>query len=119
VKAYVQHLATLASGRKAGTLSAGSQRAMLNCLSKLFRVAVSEGVALTNPVAALLDKPRAARREAQWLEVDECALLLESARILSPSPEPDALPACFVYTLLATYLLTGARSAEVGGAPGG
>jgi integrase len=113
VKAYVQHLATLPSGRKAGTLSPGSQRATLNCLSKLFRVAVSEGVALANPVAGLLDKPRGEKREAQWLEVHECALLLESARTLPPSPEPDALAAAFAYPLLATYLLSGARSAEV------
>src|SRR5262249_6747880 len=64
-----------------------------------------------NPVAALLDKPKPARREAAFLEVPDAALLLEAARTFRP-PQPQlAFP--HLYELLATLLLTGGRWSEV------
>jgi integrase len=79
-QAYAHHLAERESAR-GGTLSPGSQRKYLNTLSNLFRRAQGEGLLRgANPVAALMDKPTAARVEAPWLEVWEGALLLESAR---------------------------------------
>ncbi len=95
------------------TLSPGSQRKYLNTLSNLFRRAQAENVVPVghNPVAAMLEKPVAARTEAQWLEVHEAALLLESARTFS-SKRPDvALP--FAYPLIATFMLTGGRESEI------
>jgi integrase len=62
----------------------------------------------------MLEKPAGTRREAKWLEVPEAALLLESARTLPALPsQRDALSAAFVHAVLATFLLTGGRSAEV------
>lgn len=62
-------------------------------------------------IAAMLEKPVAARTEAKWLEVYESALLLESARTFA-SKRPDvALP--FAYPLIATFMLTGGRESEV------
>lgn len=95
------------------TLSPGPQRKYLNTLSNLFRRAPAENVVPVghNPVAALLEKPVAARTEAQWREVHEAALLLESARTFS-SKRPDiALP--FAYPLIATFMLTGGRESEI------
>lgn len=68
------------------------------------------GRAGLQPVAALLDKPRAAKREARWLEVPDAALLLEAARVYRPTRGDLAIP--FTYPLLATLLLTGSRLAE-------
>lgn len=59
----------------------------------------------------MLDKPRAEPEEARWLEVHEAALLLEAARII-PRGNPCRGPS-FAYPLLATFLLTGGRRAEV------
>jgi integrase len=54
------------------------------------------------------------RREARWLEVPNAALLLQSARTLvALTTQRDALPTPFAHALLATFLLTGARSSEV------
>jgi integrase len=94
----------------------GTVRHHLNALSNLYRRAQADGYVRPgyNPVGALLVKPRADRPEAKWLEAPDCALLLEAARTLPiPSNNPDALAAIFAYALLATFLLTGARSAEV------
>ena len=68
-----------------------------------------------NPVAAFREKPRPPQREAQWLEVPDAALLLESARTL-PTVETAAgqgIGAALAYPLLATFLLSGGRRAEV------
>jgi integrase len=64
-----------------------------------------------NPVAAMLDKPRAPKREARWLEVPDAALLLEAARRYRPTRADLAIP--FTYPLVAALLLTGGRLAEV------
>ena len=62
----------------------------------------------------MLDKPAGVRREARWLEVPDAALLLESAWTLAPlTTQRDALPTPFAHALLATFLLTGARSSEL------
>ena len=101
-------------GRRLGP---GTVRHALNALSNLYRRAQSEGKVPVgfNPVAAMLEKPAGLRREARWLEVPDAALLLESARTLPHAPPQlvDALPADFAHALLATFLLTGGRSAEV------
>lgn len=111
VQRYVAHLRKLPNGR-GGTLSGGSQRHYLNSLSNLYRRAAAEGAVTPgyNPVSALMEKPTAKRREAQWLEAHEAALLLESARTYSPGPDAGAGP---IHPLIATYLLTGGRTSEV------
>jgi len=94
-------------------LSGGSRRHLLNSLSNLYRRAQAEGAVLPgyNPVAALMEKPSANREEAKWLEVHEAALLLEAARAYQPKRDDLAMP--FAYPLVATFLLTGGRRAEV------
>ena len=115
VQAWITHLATTKTARGRAP-STGTVRHALNALSNLYRRAQSEGRVPPgfSPVAALLDKPAGGRREAKWLEVPDAALLLESARTLPPLPsQRDALPAPFVHALLAAFLLTGGRSAEL------
>jgi integrase len=99
-----------ASGK---TLSPGTVRAYLNALSNLYRRAQSEACvpAGYNPVSAMMEKPIGRREEAQWLEVADAALLLESARTYTPEREDVAIP--HLYPILATFLLTGGRRAEV------
>src|SRR5688500_18704587 len=103
-------------------LTAGSVRHHLNCLSNLYQRAQSESVVATgyNPVAAMLEKPAGARKEARWFEPPDVALLLESARWFEPpdvalllesartlptNKQPDALPASFTHPLLAMFAL--------------
>jgi integrase len=111
---YVDWL-TRRPSRKAAGLSPSSQRKYLNSLSNLYRRAISERrVAIGhNPVSALMDKPQdgAGRKEANWLEVHEAALLLESARLYAPKKAYLAMP--YLHALLATLLLTGGRPMEV------
>ena len=45
-----------------------------------------------NPCASLMDKSSRKREEAKWLEVDQAALLLESARTYVPKRPDAALP---------------------------
>jgi integrase len=99
--------------RRGGTLGDGTVRHHLSALSGVFRRAQSEGYVLPgfNPVASMLDKPRAPDREARWLEMHEGALYLEAARTY-PAPV-DGTP--YAYPLIATFLLTGAREREVYG----
>lgn len=96
-----------------GTLSDGSVRHHLNSLSNVYRGA-QEAQAVPpgfNPVSALLDKPTGRRHEAHWLEVPDAAYLLEAARQYAPR-RPD-LWCPWLYPLVGTYLLTGARLREV------
>lgn len=113
VQRYLVHLGRREGGRGGTTISAGTQRQYLNALSNLFRRAVSEGCVPPgyNPVAAMMDKPVARRREAEWLEVHDAALLLEAARHHRPPPDKHAIP--FMHALLTTFLLTGGRKSEV------
>jgi integrase len=89
----------------------------LDSLSNLYVRAGAEGrVSLGyNPVSAMPRKmkPKAAHREARWLEVNEASLLLESARTYRVSHDWDSAP--FAYELVAAYLLTGGRPSEVTG----
>lgn len=89
--------------------SPGTVRHYLNALSGLYRRAISEACVPpgTNPVAAMLNKPTARTEEARWLEVPDAALLIHSARLLPSRPIP------FGDVLIATFLLTGGREAEV------
>lgn len=111
-------------GRRGERVSPGTVRHRLNVLSNLYRRAASEGYVPPgyNPVAAMMDKPTPTRTEAQWLEVHDAALLLESARTYQPSTDPvpqahgGALtsdPNPHLYPILATFLLTGGRKSEV------
>ena len=63
-----------------------------------------------NPVPALEDMPIIDREEAGWLEVHDCALLLEAARLL-PRSHRRMIP--FAYPLVSTFPLTGGRQDEV------
>jgi len=112
VQKYTEHLLGIDNGRGA-TLSDASVRKYLNSVSNLYRRAQSEGAVPPgyNPIAALMDKPTAKRREARWLEVHEAALLLEAARLYEPPPDKHAIP--YLYPLLAVFLLTGGRKSEV------
>jgi len=94
-------------------LSGSSQRHVIFTLSNLYRRAQSEGRVIPgyNPVAALLEKPSARREEARWLEVHQGALLLEAARRYRPTRADLGMP--FAYPLIAAFLLTGGRRAEV------
>jgi integrase len=85
----------------------------LNALSNLYRRAQEEEVVPPgwNPVAAMMEKPAARRLEARWLEVPDAALFLKAARTL-PGRSSE-LRADLVHPLLATFLLTGGRRAEV------
>jgi integrase len=94
-----------------------SVRRHLFTLSNLYRFAQEAELVPPgfNPVAAFTEKPPRPQREAKWLEVPDAALLLEAARTLPPvvTPAGEALSAGFVEALLATFLLTGGRRAEV------
>jgi integrase len=114
VQAWVAHLSALPTVRGRPP-SPGTVRHALNALSNLYRRAQSEGRVPPgfSPVSAMLDKPAGARREARWLEVPDAALLLESARTMVPlTTQRDVLLTPFAHALLATFLLTGARSSE-------
>lgn len=94
--------------------SPGTVRHHLNVLSNLFRRAIAERAVPVgyNPVQAMLEKPRGIRREASWLEVPDAALLLEAARTLPRSTKGGG-QSPYGYALVATFLLTGGREAEV------
>ncbi|MEX1182152.1 MAG: site-specific integrase [Gemmatimonadota bacterium] len=94
-------------------MSGANVRHYLNAISNLYRRAQSEGCVPPgfNPVAALMEKPKATRQEAHWLEVHDAALLLEAARTYRPRREEIAMP--YAHALIATYLLTGGREKEV------
>jgi integrase len=95
------------TGRRSRAMSGATVRHHLNALSNLFRRAQAEGYVPPgyNPVAAMMEKPTARRREARWLEVHDAALLLEAARTHDASSR--------VYSLIGAFLLTGGRESEV------
>lgn len=112
VRAWVGRLQDTETNR-GHAMDGGTIRHHLNALSNLYRRAAAEAVVAPgfNPAAALMEKPTARRVEAKWLEVLEAALLLESARRFRSGRADLAIP--FVHPLIATYLLTGGRRAEV------
>jgi integrase len=111
VREWATQLATLPG--RGGAMSGGTVRHHLNTLSNLYRRAQAERYVIPgyNPVGSLLEKPSARRMEAKWLEVHEGALLLEAARTNNPVRGDLASP--FAYPLVAAFLLTGGRRAEV------
>jgi integrase len=111
VREWGTWLATLPG--RGGAMSGGTVRHHLNTLSNLYRRAQAERYVIPgyNPVASLLEKPSARRVEARWLEVHDAALVLEAARTHKPVRDDMASP--FAYPLVATFLLTGGRRAEV------
>jgi integrase len=98
-------------------LGPGNVRHHLNALSNLYRRAGAEEVVPPgyNPPGAILEKPTGSgRRESPYLEVPDAALLLEAARTLRPSGDGGPRGSfAYGYPLLATFLLTGGREAEV------
>ena len=121
---YVDHLRTLDNGR-GGKLGDTSVRKYLNSLSNLFARAVSEQRetrVIVNPVAAMYSKPTETKVEAEYLEPEEAALLLEAAWTYRPAVDPveqahgGAIAAHqnpHLFPILATFLLTGGRKSEV------
>ncbi|CAN5124732.1 hypothetical protein BH18GEM1_BH18GEM1_21610 [soil metagenome] len=111
VEAFLAHLAERAN-RRGGTLSDSTRRHYLNALSNLYRRAIGQGIvpAGFNPAAGVMEKPQPKRYEARWLEVPEAALLLEAARTWRVDRR-DVTRA--IHAILATFLLTGGRKAEV------
>lgn len=116
VRAWAAHLLS-EKGKTGKVLGAESVRRHLFTLSAVYRFAQESELLPPgfNPVAVLREKPAAGQREARWLEVPDAALLLESARTLPPviTPAGEAIGADLAYPLLATFLLTGGRRAEV------
>lgn len=124
VQMWADALAQEKEGRGGRPRSPGTVRHYLNVLSNLYTRAASEGCVPPgfNPVAAMMDKPIAERREASWLEPHDAALLLESARTYRPAIEPvkhhhggttSAKPNPHLFPIIATFLLTGGRKSEV------
>jgi integrase len=114
VRAFIRWLRSH-DGRRGQSMSDNTVRAHLTALSGVFTQAISDGHLKLgcNPVAALLERPSGVRSPTQLLEPGECALLLEAARTIGRNgPGNRVLLAC-VYPLLAFYLYTGARDAEV------
>jgi integrase len=116
VRAWAAQIRTL-KGKTGRTLGPETARRHLFALSNLYRFAQEEELVPPgfNPVAALSEKPPRGQREAFWLEVPDAAVLLESARRL-PTVETSGLEpigADLAYPLVATFLLTGGRRAEV------
>jgi len=106
-------------------LAGGTRRHYMNALSNLYRRALSEDVALRNPARDVLEKPSGRRSEARWMEVDEAAVFLETARRLDleleairrkerkhPPKKQVEIP---VYPIVAAFLLTGLRRSELYG----
>jgi len=115
VRAYLRWLKAQPNGR-GGFLGRNSRRLHLSVLSGVFDRAISEGRLEqgSNPVAALIGKPTSPRSKTRWLEVDELALLLESARTVHDfGSAVGSRPLPCIYELLATFLLTGAREDEI------
>lgn len=107
---YVSHLRRKNNGR-GGVLSDTSVRKYLNSASNLFKRAVSQGYADKNPVVDMYRKPTETKTEAPYLEPEEAALLLESARTYLVPVEDAGF--AHMYPLLATFALTGGRKSEV------
>jgi integrase len=132
VRSYVEYLATLPARkdqrkrrprkgppapRAVSRMTPYTIRAHLFALSNLYRRAQESEIVPVgyNPIAVLMDKPQIVRVEARWLEVHEAALLLESARTLPivATPAGEAIGAQLAHPLVATFVLTGGRLAEV------
>ncbi len=107
---WVAHLRKQPNHR-GGTLSDGTIRAYLNSLSNLYARAVADGHTQRNPVADMYKKPTPQVHEPEYLEPEEAALLLESARTYQAPVDDGGFP--YMHPLLATFLLTGGRKSEI------
>jgi integrase len=97
-------------GARKTCLGPQTVRHHLNLISNLFRYAQQEGFVAGghNPVAQLVCKPTGTRHEAKWLDVVQAARFLEAARCVAlHGNSPD-----FLFPVIATLLLTGARKSE-------
>ncbi len=104
------------TGRRGSGLSGATLRHYFYALSGMFDHAVFRGLLPKGNPAVRVDKkrrPRVDTPKQPWLEPHESALFLEAARLLKrrPGTAPMAYP--FVYPVVATFLLTGGRKAEV------
>lgn len=122
---WVAHLRRQSNGR-GEKLSDTTVRKYLNSLSNLYARALSDHPATvkSNPVSAMYSKPTGEAEEARYLEPEEVALLLESARTYRPTVEPvrqkhggaiSPKANAHVYPFIATLALTGARFTEAAG----
>jgi integrase len=113
VRAFTAWLRKQPNGRGA-TLGKQAIRHHLHALSNVFKRAISEGKLEMgrNPVAAMMDKPSVPQSPTRIIEIDEIALLIESARTLprGGSGGRERLPCA--YELLALLVLTGVRENE-------
>jgi integrase len=119
VERYLDHVRGLPA-RTGGTIGARAQYAYIQPLVNLYRRAIKEKAVPPgfNPATDISDAPSPSQDEwdetGAWLEVWEAALVLQAAKHYEPGRGPfAAIP--FMYPLVATYLLTGARDAEVKG----
>jgi integrase len=113
VRAWVSALSATSNGR-GGTLAPVTIRNYLFALSGVYRRAEEGGFVPPkyNPVAALVEKPRAApTREAAFFEVADAALILEAARVVEKRAHGNATPG--LHAIVAAFLLTGGRKSEV------
>ena len=114
VRAFIRWLRSH-DGRRGQCMSDGTIHSHLTALSGVFTQAIADGYLEMgcNPVAALLERPSAVRSPTRLLEPGECALLLEAARTIGRSGPGSRVTLACVYPLLAFFLYTGARDAEV------
>jgi integrase len=97
-------------GRKPGTrLSSQTMRNDLFTLSSILGRATDEGLIDQNPVDRVR-RPKKTRDEAEWLEIDEGARVLDAAAWFDLYPSPRSIP--FLAPLVGTFLLTGLRREE-------
>ncbi len=96
----------------------GTIRHHLHALSSVYRYAQERDTVppSCNPVARLYRKPSARRdrkesQRAEYLEIPDAAKVLEAARTLKRTRRNGLIE--FVHPLVATFLLTGGRKAEV------
>lgn len=115
VRAYAVHLQEYAPASRSGRagerhrpLKPPRQRRYLDALGQMLDRALSENRIAANPVRELVDKPTAEPSPTEHLELGECALLLEAARLLFPPGRPGPP----LYPLLAFHLLTGCTDSE-------
>ncbi len=100
------------------SLKSGTIRHRLHSLSSVYRYAQALGTVTPhcNPVARLYRKPSARRdrsesQKAKYLEIPDAALVLDAAKCLKRTRRNGLIE--FVHPLIATFLLTGGRKAEV------
>lgn len=110
---YLSHRSQQPGNRAGTTISEQTLLHELHALSSLYKRAVAEGKAESNPVKKLPEKPQVERDEKEWLEPGEAARAIKAAGKLDEDPHSRGTP--FLQPLLATFLLTGGRASEVFG----